>query len=72
MSLFNFRANSPGNEMCLFKCALVRGIGNVTLRNSVQLEISNQFTLMILYNTLILVLSRKLSLTGDLVTYCFE
>jgi hypothetical protein len=47
-------------------------LANVTLRNSVYLEISNQFTLMILYDTLILVLLRKLSLTGDLVTYCCE
>jgi hypothetical protein len=72
MSLFNFRANSPGNEMCLFRVHWSVELANVTLRNSVQLEISNQFTLMILYNTLILVLLRKLSLTGDLVTYCCE
>jgi hypothetical protein len=33
------------------------------------MEFLNQFTLMTLLNTLILVLLRKLSLTGDLVTY---
>jgi hypothetical protein len=30
-----FLSNSPGNSKCLLKCALVRGIGNVTLRNFV-------------------------------------
>jgi hypothetical protein len=44
-------------------------LANAILRNSVQMEVSNQFTLMILLSILILVLLRKLFLTGDLVIY---
>jgi hypothetical protein len=63
-----FLSNSPGNSKCLLKCALVRGIGNVTLRNFVNLNFE-PVHINDLIQYLILVLSRKLSFTGDLVTY---
>jgi hypothetical protein len=63
-----FLSNSPGNSKCLLKCALVRGIGNVTLRNLVNWNFE-PVHINDLIQYLILVLSRKLSFTGDLVTY---
>jgi hypothetical protein len=63
-----FLSNSPGNSKCLLKCALVRGIGNVTLRNFVNWNFE-PVHINDLIQYLILVLSRKLSFTGDLVTY---
>jgi hypothetical protein len=63
-----FLSNSLGNSKCLLKCALVRGIGNVTLRNFVNWNFE-PVHINDLIQYLILVLSRKLSFTGDLVTY---